>query len=237
MFKKFIRIILVLLLLFVVASIAIYLIYNEPLPTGKSGPQSDALAQKMLKSVNAEAFKNTRYLEWTFRNGKHTYKWDKTLGKVKVSWDDITVNLMLKNPKKSYVFLKAILVKDDKQREKAIEKAIKLFNNDSFWLVAPFKVFDEGVERSLVKLDDGTNGLLVTYISGGSTPGDSYLWKLQPNGFPKSFKMWVQIIPIGGLEASWDDWQLVESGAFLPKTHLIGPIKLDMGNVRGVLSY
>ena len=237
MIKKFIKILLALLILLVVASIAFYSIYNEPLPTGKTGPQADALAQKMLKSINVEAFKNTRYLLWTFRNGKHTYIWDKKLGKVKVSWNDITVNLMLKDPKKSYVFQKAILVKDDKQREKAIEKAIILFNNDSFWLVAPFKVFDEGVERSLVKMDDGTNGLLVTYTSGGSTPGDSYLWKLQPNGFPESFKMWVQIIPIGGLEASWDDWQITQSGAFLPKTHLLGPMKLDMGNVRGFNSY
>ena len=108
MIKKFIKILLVLLILIVVAAIAIYSIYNEPLPTGKSGPQADALAQKMLKSVNAEAFKNTRYLEWTFRNGKHTYKWDKALGKVKVSWDDITVNLMLKNLKKSNVYQKTI---------------------------------------------------------------------------------------------------------------------------------
>ena len=237
MIKKFIRILLVLLILIVVAAIAIYSIYNEPLPIGKSGPQADALAQKMLKSINAEAFEHTRYLDWTFRNGKHTYNWDKTLGKVKVSWDDMTVNLMLTKPKKSYVFQKTIIVKDDKQREKAIEKAIKMFNNDSFWLVAPFKVFDEGVERSLVKLDDGTNGLLVTYTSGGSTPGDSYLWKLQPNGFPESFKMWVQIIPIGGLEASWDDWQITQSGAFLPKTHVLGPMKLDMGNVRGLNHY
>jgi len=237
MIKKFIKILLVLLIFIVFAVIGIYSIYNEPLPTGKSGPQADALAQKMLKSINAEAFKNTRYLDWTFRNGKHTYKWDKKLGKVKVSWDDITVNLMINHPKKSYVFKKKIIVKDIKQCEKAIEKAIKLFNNDSFWLVAPFKVFDEGVKRSLVKLDDGTNGLLVTYTSGGSTPGDSYLWKLQPSGFPESFKMWVQIIPIGGLEATWDDWQLVNSGAFLPKTHLLGPIKLDMGNVRGFDSY
>ncbi len=237
MIKKFIRILLALLILFVVALIAIYSIYNEPLPTGKTGPQADALAQKMFKAVNGEAFKNTRYLIWTFRNGKHFYVWDKTLGKAKVSWDDITVNLILDDPKKSYVFINKVIVNDDKQREKAIEKAIKLFNNDSFWLVAPFKVFDKGVERSLVKLDDGTNGLLVTYTSGGSTPGDSYLWKLQSNGFPQSFKMWVQIIPIGGLEASWDDWQLVNSGAYLPKTHSLGPMKLDMGNVRGFNSY
>ncbi len=106
MIKKFIRILLVLLIVFLVTSIAIYSIYNEPLPSGKSGPQADALAQKMLKSINAEAFKNTRYLIWTFRNGKHFYVWDKKLGKVKVSWDDITVNLMLKDPEKSYVFEK-----------------------------------------------------------------------------------------------------------------------------------
>lgn len=234
MIRKLIKIALVIVLLSIVASIAVYSFYNEPLPTGKSGPQADALAHKMLKSVNAEAFKNTRYLEWTFRNGKHAYKWDKMLGKVQVSWDDIIVDLILKHPNKSRVFEKTKNVKNDEQREKRIEKAIKMFNNDSFWLVAPFKVFDEGVERSIVKLEDGTDRLLVTYTSGGSTPGDSYLWKLQPNGFPISFKMWVKIIPIGGLEATWDDWQLVESGAFLPKTHLIGPMRLEMGNVRGL---
>ena len=121
---------------------------------------------------------------------------------------------------------------ETQERYKTIKKAIDLFNNDSFWLVAPFKVFDKGVERRIVPMDDGTKALLITYTSGGSTPGDSYLWELQPNGFPISFKLWVKIIPIGGLKATWDDWQLTESGAFLPKTHSLGPIKLDMGNVK-----
>ena len=233
MIKKIIKVFFVLLIILVVASIAIYAVYNEPLPTGKSGPEADALAQKMLKAVNAEGFKNTRYLEWTFRNGKHSYVWDKTMGKVKVSWGDTTVNLILENPSKSTISKNGVAVKDTGQRDRAIEKSIKMFNNDSFWLVAPFKVFEKGVERSIVKLDNGTNGLLVSYTSGGSTPGDSYLWKLQPNGFPESFKMWVQIIPVGGVEATWDDWQLTESGAFLPKSHELGPITIEMGKVKG----
>lgn len=232
MVRKLIKIVLVILVLAVVASITVYSIYNKPLPTGTAGPQADALAQKMLKSINEEAFKNTRYLEWTFRDGTHTYKWDKTLGKVNVSWDDITVNLLLKNPKKSYVFQKAITVENNKQRKKAIEKAIKLFNNDSFWLVAPFKVYDDGVERRIVKLDDGTNGLLVTYTSGGSTPGDSYLWELDDDGLPISYSMWVQILPIKGITASWEGWTQMESGILLPQSHKIGPLTLDMGTIK-----
>ena len=114
-----------------------------------------------------------------------------------------------------------------------VEKALAYFNNDSFWLVAPSKVFDAGTTRSIVVLEDGTEGLLITYNSGGTTPGDSYLWKLNPNGFPNSYKMWVKIIPIGGLEATWDDWMVVESGAFLPKSHTLGPVTLSMGDVKG----
>ncbi|MDT0607679.1 hypothetical protein [Croceitalea rosinachiae] len=119
------------------------------------------------------------------------------------------------------------------KKKNIIKKALKYFNNDSFWLVAPYKVFDKGTERSIVDLEDGSKGLLVTYTSGGDTPGDSYLWILNENGFPNSYKMWVSTIPIGGIEASWDDWVVVESGAFLPKSHEFGPIKLEMGQVKG----
>ncbi|MDV7138701.1 hypothetical protein R3X28_07430 [Maribacter sp. TH_r10] len=232
MFRKSIKILIGLVALLSIASIITYLIYNEPLPKGQAGPEADALAQKMLTAINNEAYKNTRYLEWGFRNGEHTYKWDKALGKVKVSWDDIMVDLNLSQTEKSRVYDKGEIISETQERDKTIKKAIDLFNNDSFWLVAPFKVFDKGVERRIVPMDDGAKALLITYTSGGSTPGDSYLWELQPNGFPISFKLWVKIIPIGGLKATWDDWQLSESGAFLPKTHSLGPIKLDMGNVK-----
>ena len=232
MLRKSIKIIIGLVAILSMASIIIYFTFNEPLPKGQAGPQADALAQKMLTAINDQAYKNTRYLEWSFRNGNNKYKWDKALGKVKVSWSTTMVDLNLNHTEKSQVFEKGEVISEKHKREKTIQKAIDSFNNDSFWLVAPFKVFDEGVERRIVTSGNGTKSLLVTYTSGGSTPGDSYLWELQPNGFPKSFKLWVKIIPIGGLKATWDDWQLTESGAFLPKTHSLGPITLHMGNVK-----
>ncbi len=230
--RKIVRVGLILLLILTATLASTYLIYNEPLPLGKYGPEADELAHKMLKAINNEAYQDTRYLEWTFRNGNHRYKWDKKIGKVNVSWDVFKVDLNLDNHGKSRVFENNIEVKASKKLE-LIKKAVDLFNNDSFWLVAPFKVFDKGTKRSLVKLKNGATGLMITYESGGTTPGDSYLWKLQPNGFPESFGMWVKILPLGGIEATWDEWQIMESGAFLPKSHMIGPIKLDMGEVKG----
>ncbi|MFT5737551.1 MAG: hypothetical protein ACI9SG_001900 [Maribacter sp.] len=232
MIRKILKILGILVVVVLVAFITIYAVYNEKLPEGRPGSDADALAQKMLSTLNYDKFKQTRFLEWSFQGGEHQYKWDKEKRNVAVSWDEFLVNLDLITPESSLVFKNGERLMD-LESEALIEKAVDYFNNDSFWLVAPYKVFDSGVTRSIVPLPDGTDGLLVTYTTGGSTPGDSYLWILQPNGFPKSFKMWVNIIPIGGIEASWDDWAVMESGVFLPKSHEMGPVKLLMGDIQG----
>lgn len=231
LFKIVLKIVGVLVLLGVIAFGISYAIYNEPLPEGKSGTTADELATKMLKSVNHEGYLNTRYIEWSFMGGAHSYTWDKVRGIVEVKWDDNTVDLNL-NDTSSSTATKIGAVLSAKESRDLYTTAWGYFNNDSFWLVAPFKVFDEGTERSIVKLKDGSEGLLISYNSGGSTPGDSYLWKLLPNGFPESFQMWAGVVPIGGLEASWDDWQVMESGVFLPTSHKLGPITLSIRDLR-----
>lgn len=204
-----------------------YLKYNEDLPVGEQGPKADQLATKMLEVLNEEAFLNTDYLEWTFK-GKHHYKWFKTDKTCEVSWSNFTVLLDLQNQDNSKVFV-AEQEYNGVEKQDYVTKAQNYFNNDSFWLVAPYKVFDSGVERRLVKTEDQKDALLVTYTSGGTTPGDSYLWHLDTNGKPKSFQMWVDILPIEGLEATWENWILTESGAQLPKFHkfLIFGIEID----------
>lgn len=232
MLKKLLRILGIIVLVLVIAFGVLYAIFNEPLPEGRSGPEADALAEKMLTSLNHELYENTRFLEWSFRKGSHLYKWDRQLRKAEVQWDNYRVELDLINTGSSIAFRNGERLNAN-ENEDVVAKAISMFNNDSFWLVAPYKVFDPGTQREVVSLEDGSDGLLVTYNSGGTTPGDSYLWVLQPSGFPKSFKMWVKIIPIGGVEATWDEWLVTESGAFLPKSHVMGPLELSMGEVRG----
>ena len=224
--KLAIGIIAILLLLFAF----VYIKYNEPVPKGIAGTEADALATKMLKAVNHEGYKNTRYLSWTFRGGHH-YVWDKDQHTVRVSWSDIEVQLNLKQPKTSTVTIHGKKMMPDKASA-YIEKALSYFNNDSFWLVAPHKVFDDGVTRSLVTLENNEKALLVTYTSGGTTPGDSYLWILDENGRPKGYQMWVSIIPVGGLYASWEDWKTTDSGISLPNTHSLLFIDIPMKNVK-----
>ena len=193
------------------------------------GPQADALAIQMLGALNDSIYNSTRYIQWSFRDGSHRYLWDKEMGIAWVQWEENKAKVHFSNPKASVAWNNGEKLQGE-SRKKLLKTAEDMFNNDSFWLVAPYKVFDEGTQRRLVSWE-GEQGLLVTYTSGGSTPGDSYLWFLNDNGFPNSFRMWVNRLPIGGLEASWDDWIVTQTGTFLPKTHKIGPVSLDMGAV------
>ena len=107
------------------------------------------------------------------------------------------------------------------------------FNNDSFWLVGPHKLFEKGIQRSIRKQNE-QNALYVKYTTGGSTPGDAYLWILDENHLPKSFKMYVPSMKMEGISATWDDWIKTESGTLLPTNHSFGKGRiLNMGNVKG----
>jgi hypothetical protein len=112
-------------------------------------------------------------------------------------------------------------------------QARDFFNNDSFWLIAPYKIFDPGTERRIVSYKN-REALLVTYTSGGTTPGDSYLWILNENYLPTSYKMWTSIIPVGGVAATWSDWEKTASGILLPKKHILSlfGMEISMGKVK-----
>jgi hypothetical protein len=167
-----------------------YVIVDKPLPSGTLGQDAEMLTDEMLTALNKPAFDTLNYIEFTFRNS-NSYEWDRANNNVTVKWEEKEVFLDLNKPLDSYNLLEL--------------KAYQLFINDSFWLIAPFKVRDSGVIRSVIDVENG-RGLLVTYSSGGLTPGDSYLWIINEKGFPIAWKLWTSNIPIGGLELSWDGW-------------------------------
>ncbi|WP_343765077.1 hypothetical protein [Gangjinia marincola] len=228
--KKFLMYSFGILLAFIVIGGIIYVIKNEALPKGSSSTEADQLAQKMLTALNYDAYKDTRYLKWTFR--KRDYVWDRENNLVDIKWDNTVVNLRILIPELSNVFINGE-IPSAKDKTEAIENAISRFNNDSFWLIAPYKVMDPGTIRSLVTLNESTQGLKVTYSTGGTTPGDSYVWVLDENYIPQYYKMWVDIIPVGGLKATWINFEEMESGARIAqKREIEGLMEIPLSNVR-----
>lgn len=219
------RTLLVLIALGAVLVISVRLL-SEPLPIGFVGPQADALATKIEQTLGKSAYDNLSQISFSFRN--HHYEWLKKENKVTVTWDEYSVNLDLNNTSTSEVLPSGL---SDEIKSKLITQAIAYFYNDSYWLVAPFKFFDPGVERRLVQLEDGSKALLITHTTGGVTPGDSYLWIIDQNGRPTSFKLWVSIIPIKGIRATWDQWGTVSCVQFSTH-HKLGPLSISIDNLR-----
>ncbi|SDZ85406.1 hypothetical protein SAMN05443667_10125 [Flavobacterium gillisiae] len=225
--KKFLKITAVIILILVVSLVGFLYFSSKPLPEGEKGIEAEALTDKIQDAINQKAWDSTAAVAFTFR-GNHHYLWDKKHNLVQVEWDDTKViynnqtleGLAYKNDKKL----------TDTDKTDAIKKANDYFNNDSFWLIAPFKLRDAGTARSIV-MQDNQEALMITYASGGSTPGDSYVWLVDENYVPKAWRMWVSIIPVGGLETSWEDWKTFQNNLKIATNHK-GLIDLKLENVK-----
>ncbi len=203
---------------------------NKPLPEAQDEAGADALARRMMAAINDPAWQRTGAVTWTFR-GAHQHLWDRQRGFARVRWDHHEVLLDLASLRG---LARQNIGEGDGQRvtddavEPLLTKAWALWCNDSFWLNPISKIFDDGTRRGLVGQD-----LLVTYTGGGVTPGDSYLWTVGDDDLPTAWRMWTSIIPLGGLETSWEDWITLDTGAKISTRHHTFAGDLELGDVRG----
>ena len=205
-------------------------VMNKPLPEGKSGPEAEALADEMLAAINIEAWDDLALLQWEFPGG-YRYFWSKKENFVEVKWENMRV-LLNPETRSGKVYADGKIMENGEKKEEMLQHAFHRFANDSFWLVAFTKVRDPGTERKLVELEDGNRGLMITYSSGGVTPGDSYLWILDENGRPLAWQMWVEIIPVGGLRLGWSPWEKLYNGAMVAPVHLGSVFDLVLTDVK-----
>jgi len=208
---------------------ALYFYHNEGKPTGKRGPAAEQLTNKMWDAINADAWNEIKYIAWNFAD-RQQYVWDKERHLVQVKWKDTEVFLDPNNITGTASINGEIL--KGEEASATIKQAWDFFNNDSFWLNAPANAKQTGTTRSIVNGEGGKEQLLVTYTSGGTTPGDSYLWKLDQNGRPLSYKMWVKIIPVGGMEFTWEDWKDVGNGAMISTKHVNPAFTLHLTDIK-----
>ena len=184
----------------------------------------------MVASVDAEAWKRTGAITWTFA-GRNNHLWDRRRQFARVRKGDLDVYVNLRT--KTGVAVEDGTRLEGKDRDKAVEKAYEAWVNDSFWLTAMNMPFDPGTKRFRVTTEEGGEALLVQYGSGGVTPGDAYLWHFDENGRPTSWQMWVSIIPIGGASATWEGWVQLRTGAWVSTSHDAGLLTIEVTDLDG----
>jgi len=207
------------ILIILVIGVVAFFIANESRPTGTNGKAADVLATKMQQATNLEAWKNTGAIRFTFSGlgSSRTTLWDKKRHYAWVKWKEYEAWVNI-NQRKGIVKKNGQTITGE-EGQKLVIKAWKIWVNDSFWLNPIAKAFDPGTTRSLVDMGDGQQGLLVSYNSGGATPGDAYLWLLDKNNLPTHWKLWVSIIPLGGVKFSWENWKTLSTGAKVSTAH------------------
>ena len=228
--KKFLKwfVILLVVLMAILAIVGFFL--NEPKPKGKPSKLADEITELMMAAVDKAAWDTTAIISWDFA-GRQQYLWDKERNIVKVMWGENEVYLDTKT-----VTGRAFSNGKEVTTNSLIQQAWKHFCNDSFWLNAVVKAFDPGTTRSLAKPKKGQGGIMVEYASGGVTPGDAYLWIVDENALPVSYKMWVSILPIGGVEFTWENWITLDTGAKIATLHKSAVFDLEIRDVKGAAS-
>jgi len=197
-----------------------FVVTDEERPVGTEGPAAEALADKMLAAVDADGWAQTSAVRFRMGPSRPLHLWDRQRGLVRSvagDGDDQQVALFSTDKTRFHV-VKGGKVLAANEAAAAVERAWADFINDSFWLNAPAMIRRPGTTRSVVQRD-GRDALLVSYSSGGATPGDAYLWTLDDNGRPTSWKMWVGILPVGGVEVSWEEWTTLATGGVVARRH------------------
>lgn len=219
-------------LVLVIAGLSLYLALDQPRPRpiADSRAAAEALAAKALAAYGQDAWKRTGAVRWTFR-GSHHHLWDRERGLAQVRWGDTEVLVGL-GDKRGRAYIGGREIEDPEERRELLERAYAYWTNDAYWL-NPLRTWrDDGVSLAMAADDDGQRGLLVSYGGGGVTPGDAYLWFVDPkSGLPRAFRMWVSILPIGGLRASWQGWQRMSTGVQLATRHELGPLSLELTDI------
>lgn len=212
-----------LLSLLVVGGVALH----QPRPTGTPGPAAEALAQRVELAVGRAQWDQTGAVAWTLFGHRHL--WDRQRGFVQVTYRDMRV--LLRTADQSGVAFDDGQALRGPELRAALDKAWAYFCNDSFWLNPIVKVFDPGTTRSIVRVD-GRDALLVEYSTGGVTPGDAYLWILGDDDLPTAWRMWVSVLPVGGIRVPWAGYVTLSTGAKVATEHRYGAVGFRVEDLR-----
>ncbi len=149
-----------------------------------SDAQAVALADKVIRNMGGvKNWNNTRYIAWTWRDQYHI--WDKFENKFRYEKDTLVVVSDL-TTKQGMVYSKGKLLTNEAQVQKILSNQYAVWANNSYWLLMPFKLRDQGVNlkyKGEGKTQTGAAAdlLEVTFQNVGVTPNNRYILAIDKN--------------------------------------------------------
>jgi hypothetical protein len=151
-----------------------------------SDPKAIELADKVMKALGGQKnYDKTRHITWNFF-GVRRLTWDKWTGNVRIdNLRDNTVSLINVNTDTGRIFRNGAEVTQPDSVSKYVKRAKGAWINDSYWLVMPYKLKDNGVtlkyigtEQTLEKKD--AEVVQLTFKNVGNTPDNKYKVYIDP---------------------------------------------------------
>lgn len=167
--------------------------------------QAQALADAVVKASGGDNWPKVRAIDFTFNVSAGTnllmsakHHWDVWNGTDTVTWAGKTANVNMWNP----------------GNDASAKAAYARWVNDSYWLLAPLKLKDDGVTLTYTGSKDGFEVLHLSFAKVGMTPGDQYnlyidpgtslvrRWDYMPAPDKKTTGTWDGYKDFGGLKLS-----------------------------------
>lgn len=158
---------------------------KNPAAEGFNKENSDAkaieIADEVMEAMGGrKAWDETKYIQWTFF-GRRTHTWDKSNMVVAIDVPNQKLNYWLDMKDMSgKVSREGIAYAEKDSLDFYLDQAYKMWINDSYWLVMPFKLKDSGVSLKYIGQDTTQSGinsdiLELTFANVGVTPDNKYL--------------------------------------------------------------
>lgn len=153
--------------------------------------KADSVALRLLRAHGADAFATAPYLRFNFavetEEGRRVvarHLWNRSTGEYRVEWQTapdsnyvalVDVRDVADQTPEGTAYLNGTLLTGSAAQD-ARRQAYGRFINDTYWLLAPLKVYDPGVNRQYVP-DSSTaehEVIRLTFGDVGLTPDDAY---------------------------------------------------------------
>lgn len=145
-----------------------------------SDPAAIELADSIMEAMGGRKnWDATRFISWNFF-GRRNLVWDKATGRVRIeSPNDSTIYLVNVQTGEGRVQIKGQELTEPDSLTKMIDRAKRIWINDSYWLVMPYKLKDSGVTLTYLGEEMNRNGELcnvleLTFNEVGVTPENKY---------------------------------------------------------------